>query len=128
MLVSKHTPMRAHGGVRAQDYVKWRGQLFHQFLRALVDDSHQVRSLAHHLLAEALATKVGLPIRAQQHTSHDSPKGAKHGSSNPSKYNSDILNPALLWLVGHAQEALSCQLACRRLCWHTITSWRLSSC
>ena len=70
--------------------MKWRGQLFHQFLRALVDDSHQVRSLAHHLLAEALATKVGCPIRAQQHTSHNSPKGAEHGSCN-------LSNPSVQW-------------------------------
>ena len=43
-----------------QDYVKWRGQLFHQFMRALVDDSHDVRSLANYLLADALSTKVCL--------------------------------------------------------------------
>ena len=43
-----------------QDYVKWRGQLFHQFMRALVDDSHEVRSLANYLLADALSTKVCL--------------------------------------------------------------------
>ncbi len=41
-----------------QDYVKWRGQLFHQFMRALVDDSHEVRSLANYLLADPLSTKV----------------------------------------------------------------------
>ena len=41
-----------------QDYVKWRGQLFHQFMRALVDDSHEVRALANYLLADALSTKV----------------------------------------------------------------------
>ena len=41
-----------------QDYVKWRGQLFHQFMRALVDDSHEVRSLANYLLADALSSKV----------------------------------------------------------------------
>lgn len=47
-------------GVSVQDYVKWRGQLFHQFMRALVDDSHDVRSLANYLLADALSTKVCL--------------------------------------------------------------------
>ena len=43
-----------------QDYVKWRGQLFHQFMRALVDDSREVRSLANYLLADALSSKVRL--------------------------------------------------------------------
>lgn len=42
----------------AQDYVKWRGHLFHWFLRALVDDSVRVRSLAGYLLADTLSTKV----------------------------------------------------------------------
>ena len=70
--------------------MKWRGQLFHQFLRALVDDSHQVCSLAHHLLADALATKVRPQILAppaymdaQHHTSHDTTRGAERGSCDP---------------------------------------------
>lgn len=46
------------GIVSVQDYVKWRGQLFHQFMRALVDDSHEVRGLANYLLADALSSKV----------------------------------------------------------------------
>ena len=52
-----------------QDYVKWRGQLFHQFMRALVDDSHQVRALANFLLADALSSKVSLPRPPQTHNS-----------------------------------------------------------
>ena len=40
-----------------QDYVKWRGPLFHRFTRALVDDSAAVRALAEYLLADTLATK-----------------------------------------------------------------------
>lgn len=66
----------------AQDYVKWRGHLFHRFLRALVDDSARVRSLAEYLLADTLSTKV-----------ESSPPCATHMSS---------LNPrspaALRWL------------------------------
>ena len=84
-------PVRADGSMRVQDYVKWRGQLFHQFLRALVDDSHQVRSLAGHLLADALATKVGPPVlappaqmHAQQQAPHGSCKGAERGPCDPS--------------------------------------------
>ena len=42
-----------------QDYVKWRGHLFHQFLRALVDESARVRSLAEYLLTDTLSSKVG---------------------------------------------------------------------
>jgi hypothetical protein len=42
-----------------QDYVKWRGQLFQHFLRALVDDSAPVRALAEFLLADTLCNKVG---------------------------------------------------------------------
>ena len=43
---------------RLQDYVKWRGQLFHQFLRALVDDSAEVRAMAEFLLIDTLCSKV----------------------------------------------------------------------
>ena len=48
-----------------QDFVKWRGQLFHQFLRALVDNSGQVRALAEYLLADTLCHKVGDPPRSE---------------------------------------------------------------
>lgn len=50
-------------GAHAQDYVKWRGQLFHQFMRALVDDSAEVRTLANYLLADALSTKASQRTR-----------------------------------------------------------------
>lgn len=40
-----------------QDYVKWRGPLFHRFLLALVDDSPSVRALAEYLLTDTLASK-----------------------------------------------------------------------
>lgn len=43
-----------------QDYVKWRGPLFHRFLLALVDDSSSVRALAEYLLTDTLASKVKL--------------------------------------------------------------------
>ena len=43
-----------------QDYVKWRGPLFHRFLLALVDDSPGVRALAEFLLSDTLASKVRL--------------------------------------------------------------------
>ena len=58
---------RFHGGgfrtflLRLQDYVKWRGPLFHRFLLALVDDSPSVCSLAEYLLSDTLASKVGSP-------------------------------------------------------------------
>lgn len=38
-----------------REYVKWRGPLFHRFLRALVDDSPAVRQLAGFLFKEVLA-------------------------------------------------------------------------
>ena len=41
-----------------QDYVKWRGPLFHRFLLALVDDSRSVCALAEYLLTDTLASKV----------------------------------------------------------------------
>ena len=41
-----------------QDYVKWRGALFHRFLAALVDACPSVRGLAEFLLSDALASKV----------------------------------------------------------------------
>lgn len=41
-----------------QDYVKWRGALFHHFLLALVDKDAGVRDLAEHLLTDSLASKV----------------------------------------------------------------------
>ncbi len=41
-----------------QDYVKWRGPLFHRFLLALVDDSPNVCALAEYLLTDTLASKV----------------------------------------------------------------------
>ena len=41
-----------------QDYVKWRGPLFHRFLLALVDDSPSVCALAEYLLTDTLASKV----------------------------------------------------------------------
>ena len=41
-----------------QDYVKWRGPLFHRFLLALIDDSPRVRALAEYLLGDTIATKV----------------------------------------------------------------------
>lgn len=41
-----------------QDYVKWRGPLFHRFLLALVDDSASVRALAEYLLTDTLVSKV----------------------------------------------------------------------
>ena len=41
-----------------QDYVKWRGPLFHRFLLALVEDSASVRALAEYLLTDTLASKV----------------------------------------------------------------------
>ncbi len=41
-----------------QDYVKWRGPLFHHFLQALVDEDAGVRGLAEHLLTDSLASKV----------------------------------------------------------------------
>ena len=40
-----------------QDYVKWRGPLFHRFLLALVDDSPSVCALAEYLLTDTLASK-----------------------------------------------------------------------
>ena len=43
-----------------QDYVKWRGPLFHRFLLALVDDSSSVRALAEYLLTDTLASKARL--------------------------------------------------------------------
>ena len=43
-----------------QDYVKWRGPLFHRFLLALVDDSPSVCALAEYLLTDTLASKVSL--------------------------------------------------------------------
>ncbi|BDA42617.1 probable condensin complex subunit 1 at C-terminar half [Coccomyxa sp. Obi] len=49
----------------SRDYVKWRGHLFHRFLRALVDDSARVRSLAEYLLADTLSTKA--PLLAYNH-------------------------------------------------------------
>ncbi len=45
--------------LRLQDYVKWRGPLFHRFLLALVDESSSVCSLAEYLLTDTLASKVG---------------------------------------------------------------------
>ena len=45
--------------LRLQDYVKWRGPLFHRFLLALVDESPSVCSLAEYLLSDTLASKVG---------------------------------------------------------------------
>ena len=42
-----------------QDYVKWRGPLFHRFLLALIDDSPKVAALAEFLLGDTLASKVG---------------------------------------------------------------------
>lgn len=45
-----------------QDYVKWRGPLFHRFLVALVDDSPSVCALAEYLLSDTLASKVNLCI------------------------------------------------------------------
>ena len=44
-----------------QDYVKWRGPLFHRFLLAIVDDSASVRALAEYLLTDTLASKVHTP-------------------------------------------------------------------
>ena len=41
-----------------QDYVKWRGALFHHFLLALVDEDADVRGLAEYLLTDSLASKV----------------------------------------------------------------------
>lgn len=43
----------------AQDFVKWRGALFHRFTVALVDSSEAIRKLANFLLADALSSKVG---------------------------------------------------------------------
>lgn len=43
-----------------QDYVKWRGPLFHRFLLALVDDSPSVCALAEYLLTDTLASKAKL--------------------------------------------------------------------
>jgi hypothetical protein len=43
-----------------QDFVKWKGPLFHKFTLSLVDSSHAVRHLAEYLLADTLALKVSL--------------------------------------------------------------------
>ena len=53
-----------------QDYVKWRGPLFHRFLLALVDDSSSVQSLAEYLLTDTLASKVLLPAPVTQFNRH----------------------------------------------------------
>lgn len=45
-----------------QDYVKWRGPLFHRFLLAIVDDSASVRALAEYLLTDTLASKVCISL------------------------------------------------------------------
>ena len=50
--------MSAQAACCLQDYVKWRGPLFHRFLLALVDDSASVRALAEYLLTDTLASKV----------------------------------------------------------------------
>ena len=44
-----------------QDFVKWKGPLFHKFTLSLVDSSPAVRRLAQYLLADTLALKVPLP-------------------------------------------------------------------
>jgi len=41
-----------------QDFVKWKGPLFHKFTLSLVDSSQAVRCLAQFLLADTLALKV----------------------------------------------------------------------
>lgn len=56
-----------------QDYVKWRGHLFHQFLRTLVDCSARVRNLAEYLLADTLASKVSYYLLHQCHQGISSP-------------------------------------------------------
>ena len=45
-----------------QDYVKWRGALFHHFLLALVDEDADVRGMAEYLLTDSLASKVWDPV------------------------------------------------------------------
>lgn len=45
-----------------QDYVRWRGSLFHRFLVALVDESSEIKGLADFLLNDALMIKVGYPV------------------------------------------------------------------
>lgn len=47
-------------GLPVQDFVKWRGALFHRFVAALVDECPDVRSLAGFLLSDALASKARL--------------------------------------------------------------------
>lgn len=49
------TLLLGHG----QDYVRWRGSLFHRFLVALVDESSDIKGLADFLLNDALMIKVG---------------------------------------------------------------------
>ena len=44
-----------------QDFVKWKGPLFHKFTLSLVDSSPAVRRLAQYLLADTLALKVPPP-------------------------------------------------------------------
>ena len=51
-------PPLTHMTLHVQDYVKWRGPLFHRFLVALVDTCPTVGSLAEYLLSDTLATKV----------------------------------------------------------------------
>lgn len=50
-----------------QDFVKWRGAVFHRFTLALVDPSPDIRQLAEFLLADALATKVAFHVTAQRY-------------------------------------------------------------
>ena len=50
-------------GQNVQDFVKWRGALFHKFTLALVDTSASVRQLAEYLLTNTLALKVHTPTR-----------------------------------------------------------------
>lgn len=40
-----------------QDFVKWRGALFHKYILALADNSLAVRQLAEYLLTNTLALK-----------------------------------------------------------------------
>ena len=48
-----------------QDYVKWRGPVFHCFLLSLVDDSQKVRSLGSFLLSTSLSHRAS--VLAQNH-------------------------------------------------------------
>jgi hypothetical protein len=50
----------ARPALPTQDYVKWRGSLFHGVTLALADPSRAVRELAEYLLSDTFATKVSL--------------------------------------------------------------------